>query len=357
MFSVLMTPHRRFHFESAQRLLPTDRYKKCAPEVVSMQSAQTVLREAETVLVVVHRHADLDSVGSAIGLAETLPATVTIAVPSSVEPDAGALLERGETVDGDDADPEAYDLTVVVDTPSSDKVQPVDVLDTETRLLLVDHHDPDNLRDAAEAAVVDTDADATAVIVTQLLDDFQPISGLGATALAAGILDDTGGLSIASPESVDTVVDLLARAGDEASLLADLFNREVSFDQRVAAAKAVARTDGYKAGQTLLFITRVGSHEGAAANALLGSGADIALVISARETETRVVGRTDDRETADIHLPDDVLKPLASAFGGDGGGHAGAGAAKLDTDDLEAVEAACLEQVEEAFGMTFGKME
>ena len=74
-------------------------------------------------------------------------------------------------------------------------------------------------------------------------------------------------------------------------------------------------------------------------------------------TETRVVGRTDDRETADIHLPDDLLKPLAFAFGGHGGGHAGAGAAKLDTDDIEAVEAACIEQVEEAFGTMFGKME
>lgn len=231
------------------------------------------------------------------------------------------------------------------------------MLDTDTRLLLVDHHDPDNLRDAAEAAVLDTDADATAVIVTQLLDDFRPISGLGATALAAGILDDTGGLSIAAPESVETVVELLARAGDEASLLADLFNREVSFDQRAAAAKAVARADGYKAGQTLLFITRVGGHEAAAANALIDSGADIALVISPRETKTRVVGRTADRETADIHLPDEVFRPLAATFGGHGGGHAGAGGAKLDTDDIEGIEAACLEQVERALGVTFGAME
>ena len=321
-----------------------------------MQSAQALLRDAESILVVVHQHADLDSVGSAIGLAETLPATVTIAVPSSVKPDARTVLERVETVDGDNADPGTYDLSVVVDTPSADRIQPVDVTNTETPLLLIDHHDPDDLQPAAEVAVVDTDADATAVIITELLDDFRSISKLGATALAAGILADTDRLSIASPESLDTVADLLGQAGDEASLIADLFDGEVEFAQRVAKARAVARASGYKAGQTLLFITRVGSHEGAAASALLGSGADIALVISARETETRVVGRTDDRETADIHLPDDVLQPLAFAFGGHGGGHAGAGAAKLDTDDIEAVEAACIAQVEEAFGTTFGKM-
>ena len=171
-----------------------------------MQSAQTLLRDAESILVVVHQHADLDSVGSAIGLAETLPATVTIAVPSSVKPDARTVLERVETVDGDNADPDTYDLSVVVDTPSTDRIELVDVTNTEMPLLLVDHHDPDDLQPAAEVAVVDTDADATAVIVTELLDDFRSISELGATALAAGILADTDRLSIASPESLDTLL-------------------------------------------------------------------------------------------------------------------------------------------------------
>ena len=322
-----------------------------------MQSAQSLLRDAESVLVAVHQHADLDSTGSAVGLADTLPASVTVAVPSAVQQDARPLLDRVETVEGSQARPEAYDLAVVVDTPSVERVEASGLRDAATPLVVVDHHEPDDLADTAAAAVVDTDAEATSLLVAQLLDDVGTVSGFGATALVAGILDDTGGITSASPAGVETVVDLLARAGDDAALLAELFDREVDFGERVATAKALARADGYKAGQRLLLITRVGSQESAAARALVDGGADIALVLSARSGETWVVGRTADRTGGDPHLPDDVFTPLVETFGGHGGGHAGAGVAKLATEDVNAVETACLEAVESALGVTFGSIE
>jgi len=322
-----------------------------------MQSAQSLLRDAESVLVAVHQHADLDSTGSAVGLADTLPASVTVAVPSAVQQDARPLLDRVETVEGSQATPEAYDLVIVVDTPSVERVEAGGLRDTATPLVVIDHHEPDDLADTAAAAVVDTDAEATALLVARVLEDIETPTRLGATAFVAGILDDTGGITGTSPEGVETVVNLLGRAGDEATLLAELFDPEVDFGERVATAKALARADGYRAGQRLLLVTRVGSQESAAARALVDGGADIALVLSARTEETWVVGRTADRTGDDPHLPDNVFTPLVEAFGGHGGGHAGAGVAKLATEDVDAVEAACLEAVEAALGVTFGAIE
>jgi nanoRNase/pAp phosphatase (c-di-AMP/oligoRNAs hydrolase) len=335
----------------------SNRNKSLTDEIRYVQSAQSLLRDAELVLVVVHCHADFDSIGSAVGIAETLAAKVTIAVPSSVQSDARPLLAGAETVDGDAADPSAHELVVTVDAPSADRVAPVEVVQTPTPLVVVDHHEPGDLADAADAAVVDTDADATAVLVSRLLTSVAPVSGLAATALAAGILDDTGGLTAASSSGVETLVEVLTHADDEAVLLADLFDREVGFAERVATAKVMARADGYKAGQTLLLLSRAGSHETAAAQTLLDGGADIAVVFSNRTGESWVVARTADRGEPNLHLPDDLFDPLVDRFGGHGGGHAGAGIAKLDTEDIDTVETACLNRIQQTLGMTFGRIE
>jgi nanoRNase/pAp phosphatase (c-di-AMP/oligoRNAs hydrolase) len=64
-----------------------------------------------------------------------------------------------------------------------------------------------------------------------------------------------------------------------------------------------------------------------------------------------VVASTTDQ--AEISLPEDVLEPLAATLGGDGGGHATAGVAKVETTDIEAVEAAVLEHTERTLGIQF----
>lgn len=55
-----------------------------------------------------------------------------------------------------------------------------------------------------------------------------------------------------------------------------------------------------------------------------------------------------------LSLPEDVLEPIAAAFGGGGGGHTTAGVAQLDTTDLNTVETAVVEHIEDALGVQFG---
>jgi nanoRNase/pAp phosphatase (c-di-AMP/oligoRNAs hydrolase) len=86
----------------------------------------------------------------------------------------------------------------------------------------------------------------------------------------------------------------------------------------------------------------------------LDGAADIGVVLSGRDDHTRVVASATDR--TEISLPEDVLEPLAAEFGGDGGGHATAGVANLESADAEAIETAVVERIERALGVQFVSM-
>ena len=324
-----------------------------------MEEATSLLHEAESVLAVVHRRADVDSVGSAVGLEESISASVTVAVPSSVRADSEALLSCAEEVERDESEVELseYDVVVVLDAPTEDRISPINVSQTDAPVILIDHHTPSDLAEKADVAIVDTEADATAVIVYRLLDELGvSATGDGAVGLAAGILDDTEFLSDASPESADATTDLLSRAGHSSQKLVDIFGHRSNHSERMATATAISRADGYKAGSFVLLSSRIGGEHATVADALIEAGADIAFVFDILGEEILVVGRVARRPESDIQLPTDVFSSLIEEFGGEGGGHAEAGTVTLRTSEIEEVEAACRERVEEAIGMTFGKV-
>jgi nanoRNase/pAp phosphatase (c-di-AMP/oligoRNAs hydrolase) len=96
-------------------------------------SIVTQLQSSESVLAVVHTHADADSVGSALALTASLDANVHIGVPTSMKANAEPLLELAEDAVVSEPDPSEYDVVVVLDAPTTDRVSPIDVLnDPET---------------------------------------------------------------------------------------------------------------------------------------------------------------------------------------------------------------------------------
>jgi nanoRNase/pAp phosphatase (c-di-AMP/oligoRNAs hydrolase) len=320
---------------------------------IAMDAPPPELFDSERIVVIVHRHADLDSVGAAVGLATTLEGHVDIATPSSVAGSADRLLDGQSVVT--DPDLAGYDLQIVVDAPSRQRIAPIDPTTTETPLLVIDHHEPGDLQANATYHHVDTTAPATAALVANLLraNDLD-IPPAGAQALAAGILDDTDFYGIVMPDIQPLVCELLRTATATDTALTAFWEQESPWSEQVATAKAIVRATGYKAGRQLLLITRVGGHERAAADVLVDGGADIGIVLSERDDHTRVVASS--TVHTEISLPEDVLEPLATILGGDGGGHATSGVAKLDTTDIETVETTLIEEIEESLGVQFGPL-
>jgi nanoRNase/pAp phosphatase (c-di-AMP/oligoRNAs hydrolase) len=318
-----------------------------------MHTIQDYVSQSDSVVVITHRRADLDAVGAAVGIAATHDGAVDIATPGGTKPEARSLLD-GQSVM---TEPElgSYDLQIVVDAPSSDRTAPIDPVSADTPLVVIDHHEPADLETQAAAVCLDTDAPATSLLVADVLEscgwDLPPTA---AQALAAGILDDTDFRAVVRPAIADQTIGLLERARQADGSLAALWETAPAWSERMATATALVRASGYKAGHTILLVTRVGSEEAAAAHTLLGGNADIGVVISERSTGARVVARTADTMASDISLPADLLCPLADEFDGDGGGHARAGTATLRQGEPETIEDRVVEQIEASLGMQFG---
>jgi phosphoesterase RecJ-like protein len=308
------------------------------------------LDDGDTCLLVPHAQADIDALGSAVGLATVLDCDTRIVVPNGVGTRARRL-ERELDVDPSgpgEVDLPAADCVVVVDTSSSERVAPLSLEGFVGEVVVVDHHRPGDLLERATATNVDADAGATAALVARTVEaSNSTVTPTAALALAAGLIDDTDSLTTATPTEFALLRELLAVAGGRVELLPALLRREPSFGERVATAKAVVRATGYRADDTLVLVTDVGGEQSAAARALRDAGADVALVVSDRGSQVWLVGRAGPDT---VHLPADVFDPLVDRFGGQGGGHAEAGVAKFDTGTPSAIRAATLSRLETALG-------
>jgi len=243
------------------------------------------------------------------------------------------------------------DVVVVLDAPSTERIVPVDPVAP----ILIDHHEPDNLHSRATAALVDTEADATATLVARLAVDADwELTPEAALPLLVGIFGDTGNLTDASAETVQLAGVLIDRLGERAAEFSDLIGQEPDPSRQSARTLGTLRARGYRAGDTVVAVTRIGGHETAAANALRDQGIDCVAVLSEQSEGYRVVVRASDSFSERLNLGTSLLPAMADEFGGDGGGHAGAGVATVESGDRDAIEAFVLEYIGQHLGTSFG---
>ncbi|MFB6215525.1 MAG: DHHA1 domain-containing protein, partial [Candidatus Aenigmatarchaeota archaeon] len=93
--------------------------------------------------------------------------------------------------------------------------------------------------------------------------------------------------------------------------------------------------------------SEVGAYESDAASLFVKIGADVGLVASERDEETRVSSRSRSGTASetDLHLGE-LMSEVADKFGGSGGGHAGAAAMTVEVP-LEEIKETLLEEVKE----------
>lgn len=310
------------------------------------------LENAETPLFVTHRHADRDSLGSAIGLRTALGRGMVCA-PDGVSAAAQSLFKVTDSNLLVDPDPTEFDTIVVLDAPSVNRIAPIDPAEP----VLIDHHERGDLSKRAVASVVDTNAGATAELVERVIrtGDWE-LTPVIALPLLVGLLDDTGFLRSATPDTVASAVRLVGGLDEQAKHLPKLVTRASAGGERTAKALGTLRARGYRAGETITAVTNVGGYESAAANALRSAGVDLAVVYSRQSNGARVTARATDRMIDQVTVGNDLLPALADEFGGDGGGHAGAGSATLQTGSIDDIEAFVIAYLEAELGMVFSEI-
>ncbi|HEY5881523.1 MAG TPA: bifunctional oligoribonuclease/PAP phosphatase NrnA [Nakamurella sp.] len=162
-----------------------------------MDVAAGLLAAARSVVLVAHVHPDADALGSALALGLGLARRGTSVKVAFAEPDAVPeslrhLPGMALVVAADELVADGSDLFVSLDVGSRDRLGSlVRVLDACPMSLVIDHH-ASNTRFGRDN-LIDTGAEATAVLVARLLDRLGiPIDRDIAENLYAGLATDTG---------------------------------------------------------------------------------------------------------------------------------------------------------------------
>ncbi len=284
------------------------------------------IRKYKNVLYLCHRNADPDAIGSAFALQQAFGGFVGAVEDLSRSGEAlassiGAVVELDPATEG-------YDLIVVVD--ASVRLQLGNI--RLAKYAVVDHHLDEGLLAGAEF-YIQRPSHSTAEIAWKILRESGAIiSKEMAMGLMVGIISDTGRFRRASPESFRAAADILHLGGIEYEEAQAVLFAPTELSQRIAVLKAATRAEVERIEDWIIATTEINAFEGSAAMALVDLGADMALAAGRHGPLTRISGRAS-REAirAGLNLAK-LLREIAKAHGGEGGGHRAAAALEATGD-------------------------
>ena len=257
------------------RTKETERRTKVKARVIA-SSLTELINQSSQIFVMGHRMADLDAVGAAVGLVTICRKqgkTVKIVLDKDNNA-AGSLLEKLAEypeyddlfISGEDAllAADSRSLLMVVDTNRPDQVESRALLESITRVAVIDHHR--RAADYIEQVVLNLHepfASSASELVSEILQyavepkDIQPME---AQALLAGIVLDTKNFSVRTGSRTFEAAAFLRRAGADTVDVKKLFQNDldttVSRYQIIQSARlyrneiAIAALD-YTTGRTL----------------------------------------------------------------------------------------------------------
>jgi len=165
----------------------------------SSESILNEIKQANNILINVHRNPDLDSIGSATALYQALTKIfkkkVTLVCPHEI-PENFKFLEGSDKVkviNYSSFDFSSYDLFLIADSGSYDVVtgDKEIYLPSDIKKIVIDHHQTNNWKDYI-SKILDTESSSTAEIVyLTFLDWGVTIDPEIATSIFAGIAGDT----------------------------------------------------------------------------------------------------------------------------------------------------------------------
>ncbi|UJW31864.1 DHH family phosphoesterase [Saccharothrix sp. AJ9571] len=211
---------------------------------LDVDRAAALLRDAADVTILSHVRPDADTLGSALALGRVLHrrgATVRVSYSGgSALPDSLRSLDPDGLYVPEDRLPAAEPLLVTVDAASAGRLGALAGRVAATRdaggeVLVIDHHASNP--GFGTLNVIDAQAEATVVLVLQVLDALgEELDAVTASCLYAGLVTDTAMFRLAKPGTHRMAVRLLEAGVDPAVL-----TREV-VDERPFAALAMLGT-------------------------------------------------------------------------------------------------------------------
>ncbi len=238
---VVIKDRYNFNFYGG-RTKETERRTKVKARVIA-SSLTELIKQSGEVFVMGHKMADLDAIGAAMGLVTICRKqnkTVRIVLDKDNNA-AGSLLERLAEypeyedlfVSGEDAllDADSRSLLIVVDTNRPEQVESRALLESITRVAVIDHHR--RAADYIEQVVLNLHepfASSASELVSEILQyavEPKDIRPMEAQALLAGIVLDTKNFAVRTGSRTFEAAAFLRRAGADTVDVKKLFQNDL----------------------------------------------------------------------------------------------------------------------------------
>ena len=287
--------------------------------------------EAKLVVLLCHHNADPDAICAAFAFFQLLrhlrpELEIEIAAAQGPSRLAKSVLKSLPIKLRKQPSIEEADLICLLDTNT---IQQLDewgerVRTSNSPLIVIDHHAPHpETERIATICVTNEEASSTCEIVYQFFKEAEvQLTEVEAKALFLGIAFDTRHFVIATSNTLKTIADLID-AGVNAQETLPLLSLPMDYSERIARLKAGRRVKLLMINDWLIALSHVGAYQASSARALIGLGAQLAIVAGQRGDTLQVSLRSsrDFHKKTGIHLGRDVAKPLGEYLHGMGGGH------------------------------------
>lgn len=283
------------------------------------------------VIILCHHNADPDSLCSAYAIKELVArlnssSTGEIFAPGGLSRLTKKIMEELKIEVNHEPTVDDYQTIVMVDTATLEQLEEWGNIVASTKIpkVLIDHHSPHSKTiSLASIYVVNEEATSTCEIVYKLYEKygFEP-SETVAKALLLGIAYDSKHFSIGTPESYQTISDLL-KIGGPVEEITNIFSVKKDRSEIVARLKGAKRLQLHFRGEWILATSMLSSHHASVARGLIYLGANVAIVAGNDNKKLRASLRATNnftRETS-IHLGQNIATILGEEFEGAGSGH------------------------------------
>ncbi|WP_127582203.1 DHH family phosphoesterase [Paenibacillus koleovorans] len=210
---------------------------------VISHAMRDLMRDSDKVVIMGHRHPDMDAIGAAIGVLKAVQMSQKegYIVLEGINP---SIMKLMETIKGDERlykwfiTPEQAlqittprSLAIVVDTHKASMVAEPKLLQQTQRIMVIDHHRrSEEFINEATLIYMEPYASSTCELVTELLQYFQErvsLEVLEATVLLAGIVVDTKSFALRTGARTFEAASFLRRNGADSGLIQRMLKEDL----------------------------------------------------------------------------------------------------------------------------------
>ncbi|MEW5759590.1 MAG: DHH family phosphoesterase [Candidatus Thermoplasmatota archaeon] len=298
------------------------------------------LKGKERKLLILHKNADVDAVGSGVALACVFK-NIDVGVMESISRFGSRLLEELNHELLLNPKIEDYSSIIAIDTSSPNMLG---IKNLEKISIIIDHHTPTNVWKNC-IYICDESKSSCAEIIYDIIKEVEheKTKKIG-KALLAGIICDTSFLRYAKQSTLLSIIEIMEKYHVKIDDVFSLFSDQpLEISKKIAALKALQRMRFEVIGKDKIIASSVVStNESMVANLLLNIGVSLAFVGSQNKENFRISARANIPE---LHVGK-FLAEVGKEFGGEGGGHNGAGGLS-GLGDVEAFLLFCMEKAKE----------